>query len=72
MDRSFKSIVQEPNDELLWASVLPSNICQRPEFWWGKRAVNIYNKDEFELISPETYFAHVKDLKWADEIRRAF
>ena len=71
MDRSFKSVVQEPNDELLWASVLPSNICQRPEFWWGQKAVNIWNKDDFELVSPGTYFAHVKDLEWADEIRRA-
>ncbi|MEZ4468942.1 MAG: hypothetical protein R3F43_32050 [bacterium] len=33
--------VSEPNDELLWASVLPSDVQDREEFWWGDRAVQI-------------------------------
>lgn len=32
MDRSFDDAVTEPNDELLWASVLPNDIADRPEY----------------------------------------
>ena len=71
MDLSFEAVVQEPNDELLWASVLPVDICKRPEFWWGHRAVNVWTRGDFELIGSGTYFAHVKDLDWADELRDA-
>jgi hypothetical protein len=32
MEKSFKSVVSEPNDELLWKSVLPENICSLSEY----------------------------------------
>ena len=71
MDRSFAAEVREPNDELLWTSVLPSDVTERPEFWWGPRAVNLWTREDFALVGPETYFAHVKHLEWADALRAA-
>ena len=64
MKSSFDAPVSEPNDELLWTSVLPTDVCERPEFWWGNRVVNIWTPDDFENIGPNTYFAHVKHLEW--------
>jgi hypothetical protein len=69
MNRSFGAEVSEPNDELLWASVLPGNLHERPEFWWGSRILNIWNKADFPSIKAETYFVHVKHLEWADELK---
>lgn len=69
MSRSFYANVSEPNDELLWASVLPKDVDVRPEYWWGGHVVNLWNCADFDLITKETYFAHVKDLGWADKIR---
>lgn len=69
MEASFESIVSEPNDELLWASVLPHDVRERPEFWWADRVVQIWDKSEMAGITTDTYFAHVKHLAWADELR---
>ena len=68
MDRSFDAIVSEPNDELLWASVLPPDVTDRPEFWWGERVAQVWTRSDFAAIGEGTYFAHVKDLGWADEL----
>ena len=70
MERSFLAEVAEPNDELLWRSVLPPEVRERPEFWLGTRAVNIWNEEDFRLIGAETYFAHVKRLDWAMRLRQ--
>ncbi len=70
MVRSFGSEVEEPNDELLWRSVLPADFRERPEFWWGELIVHIQELDELDFIGANTYFAHVRELDWADEIRR--
>ena len=70
MDRSFAASVSEPNDELLWASVLPTDVHDHPEFWWGRRAVHVQTPEDFRLISPDTYFAHVKRLEWASDLRK--
>jgi hypothetical protein len=69
MDRSFSAVVSEPNDELLWASVLPDDVLERQEYWWGERAVNVWTKDDFAEVTAGTFFAHVKDLEWAHELR---
>lgn len=71
MDRSFEADVSEPNDELLWRSVLPSDVVERDEFWWGPRAVNIWTEDEVSRVTRDTYFAHTKTLGWADALRDA-
>ncbi|MEQ1503709.1 MAG: hypothetical protein ABMB14_15830 [Myxococcota bacterium] len=71
MDASFDAEVSEPNDELLWRSVLPPNVVDRPEFWWGERAVHVERPQDIGLVTTETYFAHVKRLEWAPSIRRA-
>ncbi len=70
IDRSFSAVVRRPNDELLWASVLPDDVHSRPEFWWGSRAVNIWSPDDFAVVGTGTYFAHVRHLEWAPELRR--
>jgi hypothetical protein len=69
MERSFGAVVSEPNDELLWTSVLPPNVRDRPAFWWGDRVVQIWNEPDFAHVSKETYFAHVKRLDWAANLR---
>ena len=69
MERSFHTIVSEPNDELLWASILPRDIDERGEFWWGKRVVDIWSEKEFNKIEPGSYLAHVRDLNWAESLR---
>lgn len=69
MDRSFKSTVGEPNDELLWASVLPENVVDLQEYWFEDLAVNIYREEEMRLVTDRTYFAHVKDIAWGRILR---
>lgn len=69
MEQSFRAKVSEPNDELLWQSVLPSDVRQRPEYWWGEHIVQVWNEADFESITPQTYFAHVRHLEWAEAIR---
>ena len=69
MKRSFGAAVPEPNDELLWASVLPADILTRSEFWWGERVVQIWNRNDINIVGPGTYFAHVKHLGWANDLR---
>lgn len=71
MDESFEAVVSESNDELLWSSVLPADVTSRAEYWWGDRAVHVQLRDEIGWVTESTYFAHVKDLGWADAIRRA-
>lgn len=69
MERSFRSPVRTPNDELLWRSVLPERVTELPEFWWEDRAVNVWTESDMKLISHRTVFAHVRDLAWASQIR---
>lgn len=69
MERSFSAPVHVPNDELLWRSVLPDDVTERPEFWWGERIVNVWTEGDFGRISPRTVFAHVRDLSWAPALR---
>ncbi|TXD37437.1 hypothetical protein FRC98_07000 [Lujinxingia vulgaris] len=69
MERSFGADMAEPNDELLWMSVLPKDVDERGEFWWGDRVAQIWNRDDFESVTKQTYFAHVKHLDWADDLR---
>ncbi len=69
MDRSFDAVVSEPNDELLWREVLPSDVAKRPEFWWSTEAVHVETFDQIALVKADTYFAHVKRLDWAEAIR---
>ncbi len=69
LDRSFDAVVQEPNDELHWAAVLPADVRQRDEFWWARRVVNVWTEDDLDLLGPDSCFAHIKDLRWADRAR---
>ena len=69
MTRSLDAVVSEPNDELLWASVLPQDVRDRPEYWWGGRASNIWTRDDFATVGTGTYFAHVRHFDWADDLR---
>ena len=69
MHQSFEARVSEPNDELLWASVLPGDVASRPEFWWGERVAQVWTRADFQAVGTRTYFAHVKHLEWAEELR---
>lgn len=70
MEQSFDAVVSEPNDELLWASVLPADVRERPEFWWGERVAQVWTLDDAAAIGQTTVFAHVKHLEWAEELRQ--
>lgn len=69
MERSFASRVSEPNDELLWASVLPRNVRERGEFWWDGHVAHVWDESDFAAVTESTYFAHVRRLRWAERIR---
>lgn len=71
MDRSFSAEVSEPNDELLWTSVLPHDVRDRAAFWWGDRVVHVEREADIERVTPNTVFAHVKQLQWAPRLRKA-
>lgn len=70
MDASFSAEVSEPNDELYWRAVLPADVLDREEFWWGPRAVNVWTEAEFARVTADTYFAHTRTLEWAAALRR--
>ncbi len=70
MVQSLRADVSEPNDELLWTSVLPQDVVLRPEFWWGNRVVNVWTPKEVERVTERTYFAHVRRFEFADALRR--
>lgn len=70
MERSFRVEVSKPNDELLWAAVLPSDVRERPEYWWGKRAVNIWTPEECKDVDEQTYFAHVRYFSYAGLLKK--
>lgn len=69
MEHSFGAQVSEPNDELLWTSVLPDDVREQEEFWWGERVVQISSREDFAHVTSDTYFTHVKQLDWAEELR---
>ena len=70
MDESFGALVSEPNDELLWSSVLPSDVRDRDSFWWGPKVVHVEREADLKLVTPDTWFAHVKQLDWAERLRK--
>jgi len=63
MNRSFKAVVSQPNDELLWRSVLPAGVLEREEFWWNGRVVLVERDQDVTLVGQETYFVHGNVLK---------
>ncbi len=69
MEKSFETNVNSSNDEMLWRSVLPEDVVNKPEFWWGDRVVNVWLKNECSWAKPETYFAHVKTFAYWKRIR---
>lgn len=71
MDASFEAEVSEPNDELLWASVLPRDVVHRPDFWWGDRVIHVERHEDIQWVTPNAWFAHVKHLEWAAALRDA-
>lgn len=75
MRQSFEMTAAPPNDELLWAAILPSAILpsdvrERPEFWWHDRVYNVWFPEELEQITNNTYFIHVRELDYADLLHR--
>jgi len=41
----------------------------RKEFWLDDYAVNIWSKRDIGAVTDKTYFAHVKNLEWAEQLR---
>jgi len=58
MDISFDAVVEQPNDELLWRSVLPADVVERQEFWWNGRVVHVEREQDMSLVGDGMYFVH--------------
>ncbi len=69
MERALDAEVAEPNDELLWRSVLPADVLSRDEFWWGDSVVHVQKERHTGLVTPRTFAVHVGDLAFADLVR---
>ena len=70
MERSFESKVEEPNDELLWKSVLPVNVREQRDYWFDDYVVNIWDKTDFSNVTDNTYFLHLKDFSMLRHYKR--
>ena len=68
MKKSFYLPTKKPNDELMWTNVLPKDVIDRDEYWWGERVVNVWLENECSWIKPETYFAHIKTFDYLKRI----
>lgn len=62
MEKSFSAKVSEPNDELLWADVLPQNVKELKDYWLNDLVVNIWDESDFKDVTENTYFLHMKDF----------
>lgn len=62
MEQSFNTKVEVPNDELLWKEVLPCDVRDRKDFWLNDYVVNIWTEDDFNDVTANTYFLHLKDF----------
>ncbi len=60
----------EPNDELLWAAILPEDIKDRNEYWFGDMAINIWDKEDIFQINKSIYFAHVRTFDYYHIIKK--
>ena len=69
MKQSFSAKVSEPNDELLWTSVLPSDVRKRQEYWLNDFVVNIWDEIDFQDVTSETYFLHLKNFSMLKNYR---
>ena len=56
METSFLAKVSEPNDELLWASVLPSDVRERECFWLKDFVINIWDESDFADVTAWAIF----------------
>ena len=70
MEKSFSAKVSEPNDELLWAHVLPNNVRELKDYWLNDFVVNIWAEADFADVTSNTYFLHLKDFSMNDNKRQ--
>ncbi|MEO0075663.1 MAG: hypothetical protein ABIK31_06110 [candidate division WOR-3 bacterium] len=63
MEKSFHSILSEPNDELLWKSVLPENIRSLKQYWLDDYVINVWEEEDFKKITKNTYFLHLRNFE---------
>ena len=69
MEQSFNSVVDEPNDELLWKSVLPKNINSLKQFWLDDFVINIWDEVDFNNVTENTYFLHLKNFEMLTKLK---
>ena len=62
MEKSFSVKVESSNDELLWAAVLPPDVRNRSEYWLNDFVINIWQNKDFDNVTENTYFLHLKDF----------
>ena len=59
MERSFYTVPQSANDEHLWESVLPGDVLDRAEFWFGSEAQYISGANRVDKVTRSLRFAHL-------------
>ncbi|GBE55522.1 hypothetical protein BMS3Bbin15_01698 [archaeon BMS3Bbin15] len=55
--------LEEPNDELIWMKILSEKGIFDDDIWLNEMTVNIWLEKDLDLITPNTYFAHVRNVE---------
>jgi hypothetical protein len=73
MERSLHLPARSSNDEHLWEAVLPADVLNRPEFWFGTEVRYISGADRADRVTSKLCFAHLGRgcFDAADAIRAA-
>ena len=74
MEKSFSAKVSEPNDELLWADVLPKNVRELKDYWLNDLVVNIWDESDFKDVTENSYnVATQRDFKVVgDKLKKVY
>jgi hypothetical protein len=59
MEQSFAENARSANDEHIWETVLPLDVQDRPEFWFGHDVQYISGADRVEKVTAKLRFAHL-------------
>jgi hypothetical protein len=70
MELGLSSLDSETNDELCWSKVLPNNLDLDHRYWWGDLIINIWDKNDLNKITKNTYFIHVKDFSLYSDVKK--
>lgn len=59
METSFELGAHLTNDEHIWEKILPENVLERPEFWFGPEVQHVSGAQKTGRITSQLRFAHL-------------